>query len=90
MGSRINKLVFFEIIFFIVYSIICSIPEYYLERHLRTLLIFSSFSLSLVFSAIAIIYMLMKREIFYPKIIIACFPIIYLLAIFVSAYIGSV
>ena len=87
MGLRINKLVFFEIVFFIVYAILCFIPEYTLERQLRTLLIFSSFSLSLVFSVIAIIYMLMKREIFYPKIILVCFPIIYLLAIFVRVYI---
>lgn len=87
MGSRINKLVFFEIVFFIIYAIICFASEYFFERHLRTLLIFSSFSLSLVFSAIAIIYMLMKREIFYSNIIIASFPIIYLLAIFIKVYI---
>jgi hypothetical protein len=82
MGSRVNQLVFFEIFFFIIYLVICSIPGYVLERHLKVLLIFSSLSFSIIFSAIAIIFMLIKREIFYVRTIIACVPILYLLAIF--------
>ncbi len=84
MRSRINRLVFFEILFFAIYLIICSIPEYTLEKHLKFLLILSFLSLSIIFSLATIIYMSMRREIIYTKIAIACIPIMYLLAIFIS------
>jgi len=83
MGSRVNRLVFFEILFFVIYLIICYIPEYTLERHIKFFLIISFFSLSIIFSLTTIIYMLMRRKIIYTKIIIACIPIVYLLAIFI-------
>lgn len=86
MGSRVNRFVFFEIFFFIFYMVVCFIPEYIVGRKLKGLLVFSSLSLSIIFSLIVIIYMLMKRKIIYKKIVIASVPIIYLIAQIISAF----
>jgi uncharacterized membrane protein YhaH (DUF805 family) len=79
-----DRFIYFSLILFIVYIVIAFIPEYTVGRRLKAILIYGTLFLSIIISFIGILNMIYNRRINYLKLLLLCFPFIYILILVIS------